>query len=76
MQTKILVRTPYFGDRPYPIEGLQPFIPYPIVNLLQGSFEFVLTVEGSPTPEEVNACAATIRAYVIANLVTAEIIPT
>lgn len=74
MATKILIKTPYFGDRPYTIEALQPLIPFTIVSLTQGSFEFTIEVAESITQEHVDAVISQMRAYVLNNLVSGEII--
>lgn len=74
MTTKVLVKTPYFGDRPYTAEALQLLIPFTILSLTQGGFEFTLELDGAITQEQVNGVITQMKAYVLSNLITGEII--
>lgn len=72
--TKILIKTPYFGDRPYEISSIQPLIPYKIIGITQGSFQFIIEIEQNVTKAEVDTIISQLKSYVIANLITGEII--
>ncbi len=72
--TKVKIQTPYFGDRPYDVQSIQGLVPFKILSLTQGSFEFVLEVEEDINQEQLNAVVEQIRLYIIANLINGSII--
>lgn len=72
--TKIKIKMPFFGGKYFEIVDLQPLIPYTILSIVQDGFEFVMEIQETITKEQVDAVVANMRAYVVANLITAEII--
>jgi len=74
MNTKILIKTPYFGDRPYDIESLQRLLPFTILSITQGSFELTIEIMEEVTQQQVDDTVEDIRNYILSNLITATII--
>ncbi len=72
--TRILIETPYFGDRPYTKEWLQSKVPFTVLNVIQGSFEFTVEIEEDITQEQVDSVISLMKLYVLENLITGKII--
>lgn len=72
--TTLLIKTPYFGDRPYEVEFLQSLVPFTIKSIRQGSFELTVVVEETITQAQVDTVVAQLKNYVLANLITGEIV--